>query len=426
MDLDLPPVGNDYDVPPDAPAFKTPVHGRPQQSSSVLASDELETSSSAAAPQRRRKVRKIIAMDTTTELHNSDLSRWNNEYLDNMADITSTKMNYKAPLQAKLNAEHWILGAGLGGVGNGIGHGNVKSPLDVFSGASLFKALTGRDLAVTGLKRDHDATTEDETDVDQRRVRRRTEDPEELGRGDGMAFEDDGGFRGMDDDIEMAREAGEALADESTAMPWNIAAPQRGSSVGRGRPGSVTGFLASAAGPSSVGGPLTGLGGPPGSVSRLGPRLLGASPLIGRSRPLALGGDEGPSGTSGRGDDIGLGAGILGDEERDDFELYGPAAGVDTQTAGETQWQRAALDTESFNFLDFIETAIQERTQAGDDKADTVLFEELLPPNSNSKVVAAQGLLHVLSLGTKNLIAAKQTEHLGDIELRLLPAASTV
>jgi hypothetical protein len=46
-------------------------------------------------------------------------------------------------------------------------------------------------------------------------------------------------------------------------------------------------------------------------------------------------------------------------------------------------------------------------------------FEELLPPTKNSTIVAAHGLLHVLTLVTKGLLRAEQQQHFGTIALSL-------
>lgn len=105
----------------------------------------------------------------------------------------------------------------------------------------------------------------------------------------------------------------------------------------------------------------------------------------------------------------------------DDFQLYGPAAGVDTQTAAQPQWMRATLDAESKNFLAFIKAEVAGKA-AHEGGAETmmtrgVFFEDLLPPATNSKIVAAQGLLHTLTLATKGLVQVRQEEDYGAIEL---------
>ena len=118
----------------------------------------------------------------------------------------------------------------------------------------------------------------------------------------------------------------------------------------------------------------------------------------------------------------------LGDDDLVDdpeFQLYGPAAAVDTQTAAQSQWVVGALDTEAHNFLAFLRAEIAAKIvgaeraggQLEDEDAETVTFEGLLPPEQHSKVVASQGLLHVLSLVTKGLIVVRQEEAFAKIEI---------
>jgi chromatin segregation and condensation protein Rec8/ScpA/Scc1 (kleisin family) len=128
------------------------------------------------------------------------------------------------------------------------------------------------------------------------------------------------------------------------------------------------------------------------------------------------------------GSDFGGGGvtGLTGDEE---FELFGPAAQVDTQTAAQSQWQRATLVGETANFLDFVRTAIEDlddgrRKVAEETEEDmslgTIEFEELLPRMSNSNVVAAQGFLHALALGTRHMLKLSQEEAFGSITMEII------
>ena len=123
--------------------------------------------------------------------------------------------------------------------------------------------------------------------------------------------------------------------------------------------------------------------------------------------------------------------------ETDAFELYGPGAAVSTQTAAASQWVRQTLDSESMNFLAFIESGLAEKRgldheaaqraeQLGaaareiEETAETVTFEELLPFSSNSRIVAAQALLHTLSLATKGMISVRQEVHFGGIGMSVV------
>ena len=157
---------------------------------------------------------------------------------------------------------------------------------------------------------------------------------------------------------------------------------------GRGFAGSIGGFPSSAGGRSSL--PSVAAG--PTSLDRRASRMPSASPLVGRghqrysSLELAPGEDEHePLG----------GRNISHDPAFDDFQLYGPAAAVDTQTAGQSQWMRATLNQEAHNFLDFVKAEITTlAANASDDEDElsgngvsrsSVSFERLLPPTQHSK-----------------------------------------
>lgn len=215
-------------------------------------------------------------------------------------------------------------------------------------------------------------------------------------------------------------------------MPWNITASLHGgsragsrqASSAHARPflGSGIGGLSSAGGPSSLAG---GELGPPATLPRRPSRITSASPLIGRGpqierlsslESIEHGGDD---------DDFLLGGQevLVGEEE--EFQLYGPAAGVDTQTAAQSQWMKATLDQESSNFLDFLRAEVATKVRPEEEEAAegegvrSVTFEELLPPTSHSKIVAAQALHHVLALASKGLVGVRQDEGYADIHIRV-------
>lgn len=207
-------------------------------------------------------------------------------------------------------------------------------------------------------------------------------------------------------------------------MPWNISAS---------RQGSVRPF--SSALPSVVSSNHPGLPGlpelgPPSGLSHRRSRLVSASPLLGRGGPAprfsslelsestGLAAEPVDFGEEGMVVANSLADLQLGDD--DEFQLYGPGAAVSTQTAAQTQWVRAALDAEAHNFLDFLRADIHARG-ARDDKTS---FETLLPPVEHTKTVAAQALLHVLTLATRDLVEVRQRDAYGDIEIGMvvLPA----
>ena len=51
--------------------------------------------------------------------------------------------------------------------------------------------------------------------------------------------------------------------------------------------------------------------------------------------------------------------------------------------------------------------------------AEQITFEELLPPPETSKMVASQGFLMLLSLGTKGMLDFQQSTAFDDITLKL-------
>ena len=360
-------------------------------------------SDSAEATQRRRRAApiKVIPRDTSIELHNRDISDWNKQYKENMNEAFRHKHAHRLVTLAKKNAEHWMLGSG----GNGLLQSD-HGPLNMFTGIKLLEAMTGLNLTPGGEKRARD---EDPASEDSRRVRPRAEgvSSDEIGRG--FDFQDDG-FVPMGDDytIEQGREQPTPLDDRhlSGVFPWN-------QSTGSRRPTA----LFSVGGTSATGAfPL-----PP--LSRRGSRLPTASPLGGRG--FEVGHED---------DDLHLGGSnaYLGATAEDEFELFGPAAQVDTQTAAESQWVRAALDGESANFLEFVKAGIDEADQIraaaslGDEEDENMTgridFDQLLLPTNNTCVVAAQGLLHVLTLVTKNALVAEQDETFGPISLKVVDA----
>ena len=188
------------------------------------------------------------------------------------------------------------------------------------------------------------------------------------------------------------------------------------------------GFPTSAAGPSSA--PRVE-GGSARALSRRVSRMTSASPLSGRGQER-LSSLELP----GFGDEAEPFGGPFGSDDQGDFdgfELYGPGADIDIQTAPSSRWMRATLDPESSNFLEFLKAQIDEMPPPDDDDEEnpeggvrskrTVTFEELLPPAQHNKMVAAQALYHVLALATRNLVDVQQIERYGPIALSLVAEA---
>lgn len=211
--MEMPNLGDDYDMPlPEAEPF--PDLGPPAIAGvgpAILESPqapeaEEPTSESAGAPlQSRRRAPKILEKDETQELRNSDLAEWNNNYLTNMASVARSRQHYKVNAQAKKNAVFWVMGAGIGGVGSGLGISKLDNPLDMFSGGKLIEALRSVESAPAGRKRSRSAGEESQSsDSEERRVRAREDDGEQIGRGQELALDDSGMVPGFEDDVSKA------------------------------------------------------------------------------------------------------------------------------------------------------------------------------------------------------------------------------
>lgn len=400
MDLELPILGDDL---PEGESF--PAAARQQPGGSSAAPDN---SSIAAVPMlRKKRVAKIIPSDLTMELANRDLTSWNANYLKNMAEAAHLKNRYRIAKQAKKNAEYWVWGAGIGGVGRLISGAVGLTPYDMFHGDNLFELYTGHSRkSLAGRKHDRDSGLDDETQGQPRRVRPKSDEDSQVGRGD----EDEGMFILGDDEVELPREAPSALDDQQvfSAMPWNISASIRGSSA---VPRSGVGALST---------------GNQESLRQRGSRMVSASPLHGRGQPgglealRSLGGEE-----------------EFGNFGLEDFGMP-PGPSSDSVHVEASVRVREALSTEGENFLSFVSDAIakkRNRAQAGLEPMsdvlqaeaaadiDEVLFEELLPPEQNTTMVACQGLMMVLALGTKDLLNVRQDKSFAEIGLTLTDKA---
>jgi meiotic recombination protein REC8 len=275
----------------------------------------------------------------------------------------------------------------------------------MFIGDNLFELATGFSRKkVAGSKHDRDSGIDDATQNESRRVRQKIgESEEELARG----VEDEGFSMPIGEvEVELPREAVSALDDQqvSSAMPWNISASKHGSSA-IPRSGRFSMMDQGRSG------------------NRPGSRLVSASPLLGHGLPLDLEAlqyleSEGDVGTGG-----------------DEFAIPGPSSPPTVIGPQKTSTRiSAALSVECKNFLEFVIEAIIEKhnhAQPGfhllATKAtaglDEITFQELLPPANNNKIVACQGLMMVLTLGTKDMLNVQQPEDFSGISLKLTEKA---
>lgn len=374
---------------------------------SVPSSPQQTTNSKTADSPVRRHIRatpKVMVSDGILEFRNRDIIRWNTEYATNMQEAIRQKHAGRIAAMAKKNAEYWVLEAsGLAALGQA--DRLVQGPLEMFSGAKLLETTMSVRFPPGGAKR----RLEDDAESESRRVRVEPSS-DEVGRG---GF-DDRHVPTMDDDYpaaEQGREAPTPLNDRhlSSVYPWNQSTGSR----------RLTGFFGSAS--------AVGATGQSAILSHRRRRLLSASPLADRGLARAdTAGmykqqqeqylyEEEP-------DDVGM-TGI------DEFELFGQGTEVDSQAAQQSQWQHAILDSESFNFLAFVQAGIEDadkaRVQLGvedDILNNSIDFERLLPSETNGRTVAAQGLLHVLALGTRNMLHVEQENPFGVIALHLVVA----
>jgi meiotic recombination protein REC8, fungi type len=197
--------GEDDHVLPDAQPFSPrgptapagPVQ-LPAPTSAIQPREEETSSTAISAPHRRARAAKPLEIDETPGLTNAELRQWNEGYLGNMQEAVAAKNPYKLAHQAKKNAEHWVLGQGIGGVGSGLGQDRAAGPLQMFSGANLLAALTGRESSPAGTKHARSASLTSTAEEEERRVRAREEEGEQVGRG---AAEQDLTLAGQDDGV---------------------------------------------------------------------------------------------------------------------------------------------------------------------------------------------------------------------------------
>lgn len=488
MDFGLDLGEENYPRLPDAEAFSpnpsqlaqqlaqgAPRSSVPRSSTTDEPSLEDESSIYADAPQTRKARKpKTTAVDGNLILAQDVIRTWQTDYLAAMASAHERSEKGRLRGLARRNAEFWIWGRGIGGIGRILGPTNTAHPLAGFYGQRLYDTIAAlSDPLNARQKRAHDQIEPQTGDLEaERRVRQRTASADEGARGSDAnpldANNDNSLTLGLDMDMENDPEIGRAALtplqgdfahDLSSSMPWNIsAARSRQSSLMH--PGSRVSALA----PFGTGG-AGGLGGGLGSLSSATPlhaslgfrasgRFVSASPLMGRGRPLSrqasmsnvplldFGGGPVGGGSGQRMSSIAhdLESGLGGDNDgfgdwgdprsamqqqqhEQDRERFGAAANVDTQTAGDSQWVRDVMEHESHNFLEYIEAAIARVRMSGEgtvgEVAEEVTFEALLPPLENTKIVAAQGLLHSLSLATRGLLFVRQDEAYGEIRFRM-------
>ena len=77
------------------------------------------------------------------------------------------------------------------------------------------------------------------------------------------------------------------------------------------------------------------------------------------------------------------------------------------------------MEKESYNFFEFVKFTISNRMATEGNLAEFVTLDQLIIPDANRVIVAAQALQHVLLLATKGFIQVKQMRPYGDIYIGL-------
>ncbi|KAJ5946092.1 hypothetical protein N7454_002931 [Penicillium verhagenii] len=340
--------------------------------------EETQSVMERQARQYNRVIRPINS-DDIISLRNTDLARWNNEYLTNMALASKQKQQNKIQNNVKKNGGFWVFGQGIGSVGIGLGAAHANHPLKCFSGDELYDAVCGITKPSTTEKEARKSGDGGDEDEDQQRR------AQAKGKGSQL-------------DSEIGRHAPPSLMDEhSSQMPWNLASAQ---SSRVGRLGSLSELSRKfGIGDSSL----------RGSGFRQG-RLTSASPLAGRgyrdhydSLPLL-----GESGLEGLDEDLEISRYLEAElaVDKEDITVLSRRTSAMDRVASQ-------LDQESMNFFDFIRDMMMVGKD-GESLGQEMAFSDLLPPGKTSRTVATQGLMNLLTLATKGVLTVSQEPYHDD------------
>ncbi|TRX94034.1 hypothetical protein FHL15_005112 [Xylaria flabelliformis] len=344
----------------------------------------------------RRK--KTFQRDDETQLSRNVLRDWQFRYPEQCGGRARGSVS---ATRAKRNAMLLTFGLGIGNIGQSIGVPGLVHPLAVeFSGDVLFTTMTGIEVEeLRGRRRTASEAIEDDEQQNERRVKPRIMKDEEVNEQARAAHEDD--FMNLDDPFaegipqEVGREAEHPMSDHlsSTLLPWN-----RGSSA-------VPGSSARASRSVQQGRDLS---------SPLGKR--------GDTQDIVRYSDDAPMGDFGSDGNFGGGFGSA-DSSFDGMQApdlipknYRPET---EPAAQETQAQNdrllAQLDKEGYNFMNFIQDAVnQDGERRRDEDFDIhrkwLAFDDLFIPRVTPRSTAAQAFYHTLCLATKDKIYVEQDE----------------
>lgn len=200
-DVNIPYHDEKVQVLPSAAPFpeqETPFGNRNLSGEGLFIRGDPELPESAEAAQMRRpRGRRVIQPDQSQELPHSVLRDWQNNYLANMVEVKRLRQHNQLPALAKKNAWNWTWGFGIGGVGKGLSGLSLPTPLTQFAGESLRDMILGIPRSPDSRKRDRSTSPSEENE---RRVRPRSDNEEQIGRGAGSSL-DDGGLPQLHDEV---------------------------------------------------------------------------------------------------------------------------------------------------------------------------------------------------------------------------------
>ncbi|CAN8100314.1 unnamed protein product [Discula destructiva] len=367
-----------------------------QDSKDVRLPSEEELSSDLGdvpPPKRRQRKIKSLAPDFATHVSRAELRSWMDGYATRIEEAQhATSLVTLA--QARKNAYNLVFGAGLGDIGVfSIIPGLEHELSEFFAGDNLKEMLLGNMIDVAEEEGDEDLAegarggarrrsasvafgSEGDQSQDGRRVRSRAD---REGGEQGAQIINDGMMGFGSDPAEMIPEVGRehpgsALSDHhrSSNAPWN-----RRSSVEVGR------------------------------------NAVEGSPLIGRGSMLQqsnvkFSDDRAPA----FGSDGFAPLQYDGAHDLSSFADFGAAEGVALQEASTSQIMRKALDREGRDFLSFVEQVAAQRGEEDEQDEDLrwVEFDGLFEREDQTRAVASQAFLHVLTLATKGQVRVKQED----------------
>jgi len=408
-DLDLPSINHDtqQQLYNDAQPFDRPQADGQQPPADDENDIGSETSSSTEVVdvvQARQVRRPASQIDANPEMDSTMFTHWANQYVQSMTNEAPARFINRGIAEGKSNARTWVTFSGLFGISSNLDHQNLPLNLRIFSIDKIIDAAKtrhGRATIATSPKRSHREIDGDEGEgLDERRIRQRLDNNEdEIGRADDLAQDvglDDPQMNDVDHQtMEIVRQGfTPSLERRSSQAPWNL---QRNSS----RQGSVQ--------PSVRAGSVydhVGIGRGFSSVEGQNPPYIRHSSRSGVQSSVHR--DTYFPVVDGIEDSFHLSMG------HNDADLTGHDGRLAIPTYNSQNSQHATILNEFLTFvkreIDLKYTNIDDENPT-DDRTKFVEFEEILPPSSMKRDVAANALMHVLALKSKAMLKIKQNRH---------------